>query len=211
MVFIGSEPNQIRAERVLQYSIEANTKEQVDFVVMRNGLPGFDDWTNHGPTGFTLFRFAVPHLMGFEGMAIYLDCDMLVLGDIAELATYYRPGKWCQHADPQGDCVSVIDCSMFHDFPGQWPTIDELKSGKLRKWDVRGRLEPIISRTIPGEWNSMDKWSGIDTKLVHYTSLETQPWHPDPNRVYKKHPVELVESLWYRWESLADDEMREVT
>jgi hypothetical protein len=39
-----------------------------------------------GSNDFTLSRFLVPHLMGFQGHAIFVDaCDMLMLGDIAEL------------------------------------------------------------------------------------------------------------------------------
>ena len=36
-------------------------------------------------TEFTYTRFLVPHLCGFRGKAIFMDCDMLCLGDIAEL------------------------------------------------------------------------------------------------------------------------------
>lgn len=169
---------------------------------MRNGMPGFQDWENHGPTGFTLFRFVIPHMMNFDGLAIYLDCDMLVLGDIEDLATYYSPGYWSQHPDPQGDCVSVIDCAAVRKLQN-WPTIDELKSGKLRKWDLRARLAPIIRRNIPGAWNSMDRWAeGV--KLIHYTSIDHQPWHPDPNHKYKPHPDETAEALWFQWEREAE-------
>ena len=36
-------------------------------------------------TDFSFTRFLVPHLMGYEGWAIFMDCDMLCRGDIAEL------------------------------------------------------------------------------------------------------------------------------
>lgn len=203
-VFIGSEPNQKRAEKVLVHSIRANAKRpgDINIHIMRNGDPDFDDWENHGPTGFTLFRFAVPHLMHFDGLAIYLDCDMLCLGDIEELATYYSPGLWCQHPDPQGDCVSVIDCTALRTIPN-WPSIEELKAGKLRKWDVRKKLEPIIKRNIPGTWNSMDRFSE-EARLIHYTSIDTQPWRPDPNHQYRPHPDETAEKLWFHWEREAE-------
>lgn len=39
-----------------------------------------------GSNSFTLSRFLVPYLMGFKGRAIFVDaCDMLMLGDVAEL------------------------------------------------------------------------------------------------------------------------------
>ncbi|MCP9916678.1 hypothetical protein [Cyanobium sp. ATX 6F1] len=36
-------------------------------------------------TAFSFTRFLVPHLMGYGGWAIFMDCDMLCRGDIAEL------------------------------------------------------------------------------------------------------------------------------
>jgi hypothetical protein len=36
-------------------------------------------------TAFSFTRFLVPHLMGFQGWAIFMDCDMLARGNIAEL------------------------------------------------------------------------------------------------------------------------------
>ncbi|MFM7547791.1 MAG: hypothetical protein ACKO8I_02750, partial [Cyanobacteriota bacterium] len=42
-------------------------------------------------TAFSFTRFLVPCLMGYEGWAIFLDCDMLCRGDIVEL--------WAQRDD----------------------------------------------------------------------------------------------------------------
>ena len=36
-------------------------------------------------TAISFTRFLVPHLMGYQGWAIFMDCDMLARGDIAEL------------------------------------------------------------------------------------------------------------------------------
>ena len=38
-----------------------------------------------GSTEFSFSRFLTPYLAGYSGQAIYLDCDMLVCCDIAEL------------------------------------------------------------------------------------------------------------------------------
>ena len=45
-------------------------------------------WRERDPrqsTAFSFSRFLVPQLMGFEGWAIFMDCDMLCRSDIAEL------------------------------------------------------------------------------------------------------------------------------
>ena len=36
-------------------------------------------------TAFSMSRFLVPHLMAYQGWAIFMDCDMLCRADIAEL------------------------------------------------------------------------------------------------------------------------------
>ena len=40
---------------------------------------------------FSFTRFLVPHLMGYKGYAIFMDCDMLVLDDIKKL---YDHADW---------------------------------------------------------------------------------------------------------------------
>jgi hypothetical protein len=45
-------------------------------------------WRERNPkqsTDFSFTRFLVPHLMGYQGWAVFMDCDMLCRGDIAEL------------------------------------------------------------------------------------------------------------------------------
>ncbi len=50
-----------------------------------------------GSNAFTFSRFLVPWLMGFTGHAIFADaCDMLMLGDIAELDALFDPHKAVQ-------------------------------------------------------------------------------------------------------------------
>ncbi len=42
-------------------------------------------------TEFTYSRFLVPHLAGFDGWAIFVDCDFLFFGDVADLRPYMDP------------------------------------------------------------------------------------------------------------------------
>lgn len=54
-------------------------------------------------TEFSLTRFLVPALSGFQGISLFLDCDMLCQGDIYDLLLYplADPGKAvyvCPHA-----------------------------------------------------------------------------------------------------------------
>jgi hypothetical protein len=117
-----------------------------------------------GPTGFTNYRWAIPYLCDYQGYAIYLDVDMVLCADIAELYEYRKPGKWVCNGQKEGDCVSVIDCSAVSLTPNQ------IKSE--RKWVIRQQLKGIYDKSIPDEWNSWDS----PGKLIHFTDLRTQPW-----------------------------------
>jgi len=186
-IFIGSEPMQEQAERVLIHSIHKHHTgdEPLDITVMRTGDPGWDDWANHGPTNFTLFRFAIPALCAFKGTAIYLDCDQYLRTDIEGILQFAQKGKWvCSNAGKpgDGDAVSVIDCEGFG-FITQWPTVEVMKTGKYRKWDLRSFMRPIRKETLPSTWNSLDRVND-DTNLVHFTDLDSQPWNPNRRRAH---------------------------
>ena len=48
-------------------------------------------WREHDPlssTEFSFTRFLTPYLAGYEGWAVFMDCDFLWRGDIASLSNY---------------------------------------------------------------------------------------------------------------------------
>ena len=87
-VFIGFDPRQPLAYNVLQSSIHrhAQGRVQVEPLELRK-LPT----TRRGLTEFTFSRFLVPWLCGYEGVAIFMDADIVVKGDVAELAAQANP------------------------------------------------------------------------------------------------------------------------
>jgi len=81
-VFIGYDPRQPIAYNVLQHSIVTNSSAPVSITpLILSQLP----IKRRGLTEFTYSRFLVPYLCGFKGKALFLDADMVVTGDIAEL------------------------------------------------------------------------------------------------------------------------------
>src|SRR5690606_21348087 len=83
-ISLGTEPAQYRAERVFVWSIEqVRDPSRVYEIHMMKNLEGFDRqlWL----TGFTNYRFAIPHLAGRTGRAIYNDVDQIYLADPALL------------------------------------------------------------------------------------------------------------------------------
>jgi hypothetical protein len=77
-VFVGYDPREAVAYHVCCQSIIQNTKAQVAFYPVRGER-------RDGSNDFIYSRFLVPSLCGFRGRAIFLDGDMIVRADIAEL------------------------------------------------------------------------------------------------------------------------------
>jgi lipopolysaccharide biosynthesis glycosyltransferase len=216
-VFIGTHIMHEKAEKVLIHSIRKHTNEEVDIQLLRDHIP----WQTP-PTGFSSHRYMIPQLCNYQGYAIHLDVDMLVLADIKELWDYQTPGRWCV-TDKRGkqgvrDEVSVIDCSAFRDIPDE-NTLKTSNGKTVAKRIVGNRY----LSNIPATWNAtlMSPCSkgycgcpelnctmgsiptalpcNDDVKLIHYTNLRTQPWHPDSNQDYVPFPCKTTENLFWQY------------
>ena len=197
-VFIGTDGDIHQdAEKVVEWSIRKNTKEDVDFTFLRPG------WKTP-PTGFASHRYLIPKHCNWKGYAIYLDVDMLVLGDLSELMTWKRPNKWAISArDPKKislkarfrDAVCVIDCSAAKDvLPGEH--ILQTRSGKITA--KNGLIQSgYFAEIIPETWNA--RVVSPDAKLIHYTNLKTQPWCPDPSIEYEPFPCKKTSDLFFEY------------
>ena len=104
-VYIGYDPNESIAFYTLAHSILRRASIPVSVApLMRSQLKAVYT-RERGPTEsteFSLTRFLVPYLSGYSGWSVFMDCDMLCLADIAELAaeTERQPDKTvlvCQH------------------------------------------------------------------------------------------------------------------
>lgn len=85
-VFCGYDEREAIGFSVFTHSVLARASKPVALIPLSSmGLPC-------GSNTFTLSRFLVPHLMGYKGHAIFADaCDMLCLGDMAELDALFDP------------------------------------------------------------------------------------------------------------------------
>jgi len=226
-VFVGTDrlQQQAGAELVLEHSIRKHATCPVDLHWMRAGDPEWpvsEDgipagswklgrpvdlaWPKKGwGTPFSCFRFAVPELMAFTGRAVYLDADMLVLGDVAELLRFpMKAGYTCCHAKRTD--TSVIDCEWFRG-KKWWPTIKQMKPTGWRVYEFLNLLLPnkAISDTLPWAWNDCDGELFAShpkkVKLAHFTAIPTQPYRPYPSvnysQVYPFHPCYDLGHLWW--------------
>jgi len=87
-VFIGYDDREAAAFGVLSHSIHARSTEPVSIAPLRlTELSGIYKRPRDPlqSTDFSFSRFLTPHLCGYEGWAVFMDCDMLVLDDLAKL------------------------------------------------------------------------------------------------------------------------------
>ena len=87
-IFVGFDPREEVAFNVLSHSIQSRTVTPVSITPLKLGQLDSLMWRERDDlqsTDFSFSRFLVPHLCGFEGWAVFMDCDMLVLDDIANL------------------------------------------------------------------------------------------------------------------------------
>ena len=214
-VYIGSGPGMELAADTLVCSILSNTPDPslVKIHLMEAWGPDaewrhwhgqcnhFDpDLTGKGfwVTPFSLFRYAIPYVQP-EGFAVYLDADMIMLGDIQRMYQFRLEGKWVCAANQDGDCVSIMDVKPFQD-DDHYPPFDKLRGGVATKSDLRRLTAKYLVPNIPPTWNMHDDFQPGQSQLVHFTSINTQPWHPWPDVVdYQPHPSAAAVALWEEW------------
>ncbi|CAA7406490.1 unnamed protein product [Spirodela intermedia] len=90
-IFVGYDPREAVAYDVCRRSILKRASIPVEVIPIKQ--PELRDaglfWRERGPTESTEFsftRFLTPYLAGYQGWAVFVDCDFLYLADVAELA-----------------------------------------------------------------------------------------------------------------------------
>lgn len=171
-VFIGYDPRQPVAYNVLQFSLMRRSSRPVAVTpLVIQQLP----IKRTGLTPFTYSRFLVPQLCGFEGWGLFLDLDMLVQGDIAELFDL---------ADENSAVMVVKNGARF-----EWASVILFNCGHP---DNR-KLTPEYLETaeglhgiawtekigsLPAEWNHLVMYDPPKpAKLLHYTA--GMPCYPE--------------------------------
>jgi len=95
-IFIGFDRAESVAYHVCCQSILENSSRPVSFTPI--GIDNVSSFFGRprgdkDSTDFAITRFLTPYLCGFEGQALFMDCDMLVRGDVAELFASADPSK----------------------------------------------------------------------------------------------------------------------
>lgn len=196
-LFIGSGECSVIERRVFQHSIEQHTTRPLNICIF-NGTHNALEWQGRPPelaplslrlkyrniTEFSLYRYLVPQLCNFQGIAVYADSDMLCLRNIDTLFDLnvedydflsvrgHRVGEWAPS-------LMVINCARCRfDLEKYFDDIDRglysyLDFGRFNERFLhhhRFRIGELDSK-----WNSFDRYEPA-THIIHYTDLERQPW-----------------------------------
>lgn len=191
-IFIGYDPRESVAFHTLSHSILRRSSVPLSIAPLaQSQLKGVYRRTR-GPTEsteFSLTRFLVPHLSGYSGWSLYMDCDMLCRTDPAGLA---------KEMERQHD-KAVVVCK--HDYvpKGERKFLDQVQTKYPRKnWsslmlfnNARCRaltpdyvnsasglelhrfawIDDALIGELPLEWNWLvgEYAYNADAKIVHYT------------------------------------------
>jgi lipopolysaccharide biosynthesis glycosyltransferase len=214
-VFIGSGEASLLERKVLIYSLRRNSRYPVDIRVF-NGTHNALEREGQEPaavpmslkikyqnvTEFSNYRFLIPKLCNFEGRAIWLDSDMICLGDINDLFVspmeeYDLLAKAESYGSAQskqwGLSVTLFDCSRCRFDLELY--FDEIARGSYTYADLHQMTprflqhHPFRIGPLDPSWNQFDAFDG-STRLIHYTNLYTQPWK------YRGHPYG---DLWFQY------------
>jgi len=217
-IFIGSEPGNQKAEKALHWSIINTSTVPVEINWMtdfyQNSIwNGWNKKRDHRKqdsgegwkTNFSAFRWCVPELCGFKGRGIYLEVDEIVTKDIKQMWELPMNDKMVLAITNERTDAMLMDNEKFN--VDWWPKIEVMKpSGKQQKgYRVMVEKKEGIGK-LDDIYNCMDG-KGYDpekTRMVHYTKMSTQPWHPFPqNMEYKPHENPVVAELWHDYYAAA--------
>jgi len=169
-IFIGYDHRQPLAYNVLQFSLYRRASKPVAIAPLV--LPALP-MKRAGLTPFTYSRFLVPWLCDYQGWALFLDIDFLVLGDAAELfaLTDDRYAAMVSKNPKKFEWASMILFNCGH-AANRVLTPDYVEDPKrcvsphTMDW-----LSPDLVGAVPGEWNHLVGYDAPrgDAKMVHYT------------------------------------------
>lgn len=199
-VYVGYDSREDLAYEVCKYSLEKHSPNIEVIPLKQSALRAEEKYWRHADplssTEFTFTRFLVPHLTGYEGWAIFCDCDFVWTTDVEELISQADP-KYAvmvvkhNHTPPEGTKMdgckqttyprknwsSMILWNCSHP-SNQRLTLDLVNSESGQFLHRFNWLEDHEIGELSAEWNWLAGWNqsprdGIP-KVYHWT--EGGPW-----------------------------------
>jgi len=200
-VFIGWDSREIEAYEVARFSMARRTSKSVQVSPIKladlqaRGL----FWRQPDPlasTEFTYTRFLTPFLAGYQGWALFCDCDFLWLDDVQGIMGFADSSKavMCVQHDYRPSETTKMDGKLQTVYPRKnWSS---LMLFNCDHQEVRNLSPEVVNResgaflhrmqwvpdsligSIPIEWNWLEGWSerpAVGTpKAIHFT--RGGPW-----------------------------------
>jgi hypothetical protein len=174
---------------VLEASIRRRTQNAVEIVPMIGPRWEYDTTGFQQGTGFSLRRWMIPAYCNWQGYAIYLDADQIVLSDIHQLwdtqqagcvaAMTFQPSKHSEVPHPNSS-VMLLNCELARELPFfDLPQLLAHLRANPTKADYVKVMYPtwLLAGRLPVEWNHLNVYEPGKTKLLHYTREPDQPWY----------------------------------
>lgn len=196
-IFIGYDPREAVAYHVCSNSIIRHACVPVSITPLAlNNLRGYQEVHKDGSNQFIYSRFMVPHLENYQGWAIFMDGDMLLRTDIAELWAMRDESKavMCVHHDYKTKASQKYLGATNQDYPRKnWSSVVLWNCGHLANRVVTPQfvegasgaqlhrftwLSDDLIGEIPKVWNWLPDEFGPNqyAKLLHWT-LGTPCFH----------------------------------
>lgn len=160
-VFIGYDPRQPIAYNVCRSSIErhASGRVQIEPLILKN-LP----ITRKGLTEFTYSRYLVPYLCDYRGKAVFLDGDIILLGDILEMPVNDSPVAVVKNPRVRFEWPSVM---YFDNALCSELTPEYIEKGNPQSFEWASHVGEL-----PKEWNHCVGYDSPnpDAKVIHFTA-----------------------------------------
>ena len=184
-IFIGYDPKEAVAYNVLQHSINIRSSKPVSTTpLMLSQLKDIfkRERDPKQSTEFSFSRFLTPYLSNYEGWSIFMDCDMIVLDDIAKLWEM-RDDKYAvmvvkHHHVPKED-IKFLGAVQTKYEKKNWSSVILFNNAKCNA------LTPEYVNTATGLELHQFKWLGNDdligeiphrwNHLVDYDEHENDP------------------------------------
>lgn len=201
-VFIGYDSKEPVAFSVAAHSLLTRASKPVAIIpLVQSQLRASGLYTRERgateSTEFSLTRFLVPHLSGYEGISVFVDCDVLFQSDIYDVLLYVlanpdRHVHVCQHHYTPKDATKFLGQAQTSYPRKNWSSFMVFDSAKCRALTPEyvnaasglelHRLHWVpdgLVGSLPLEWNYLvgEYPPNAAAHVLHWTN--GGPWFPE--------------------------------
>lgn len=188
-IFIGYDEAETVAFHTLAQSIIKHSTVPVAITPLKmTMLPMYNRPRNDKQSNeFSFTRFLVPHLCGYEGHALFMDCDMMFTEDVAELWKLIDDSKSVQvvkHDYMPATQVKYLGAIQYPYPRKNWSSVMLFNCAKCKRLtpDYVNTASPMelhrfswtnddLIGGLPVEWNHLvgEYEPNPDAKIIHWT------------------------------------------